>query len=101
MYTIDLGDSIVSVNDQIQTIGPNLFDIYPNPVSDRLYVKTNNLTGKSVYEIYSLAGKMVLRGEIFPSVTNTLNTSALPQGSYLIRISDGKNMDSKVFVRIQ
>lgn len=55
--------------------------IYPNPVSDRLYiVGQSNIS----YEIISLIGKTVKRGNI---QTNSIDVSILEPGIYLLRIN--------------
>ncbi|MCK5028191.1 MAG: T9SS type A sorting domain-containing protein [Bacteroidales bacterium] len=76
------------------------FDIYPNPASNYLNIKTNNETNNyfrvSVFDIY---------GKLYIDNTNTettVNTSGLNPGIYFIRITDNSgNSSTKKFIVIR
>lgn len=55
-------------------------DVYPNPSSDNINIKTQNTKLKSV-SIYSLDGKLVHSGE-----HSLINVKTLPIGHYLIKV---------------
>ncbi|MDR0438503.1 MAG: leucine-rich repeat protein [Bacteroidales bacterium] len=57
--------------------------VYPNPVTDILYIETNDFRTPHV-RVYNLTGKLVLQAQ-----TKELNMSNLPQGVYMVWI-DGQ-----------
>lgn len=70
------------------------FTVYPNPVSDRINIKTNEIVDK--VEIYSLLGQLVLSKKNSKSI----DTYNLKSGMYLMNIfSNGKKATKKVIVR--
>jgi hypothetical protein len=58
--------------------GGKLVSLYPNPVRDRLFVKTENL--QSV-EIYNAVGQLVMK-----TTEEAVDLSALTDGIYLVRV---------------
>jgi Secretion system C-terminal sorting domain/Leucine Rich repeats (2 copies) len=54
---------------------------YPNPVSTVLIIETDN-TGD--YQIINLLGQVLMHGK----TTNRINVSALPQGTYILKIGE-------------
>jgi len=76
------------------------FDVYPNPASNYINIKTNNETNDSfrvsVFDIY---------GKLYYDTVNsekTVNTSHLNPGIYFIRISDNSgNTSTKKFIVIR
>ncbi len=82
--------SIISVhNTNVQKIR-----IYPNPVSDKLYIKTDGLTGNSVI-LYDLSGRQLSKVFLKDGETE-LSVRELNAGSYLLRFADGS---SKIIVK--
>ncbi|WP_082377018.1 T9SS type A sorting domain-containing protein [Chryseobacterium indologenes] len=68
-------------------------NIYPNPASDILHIKTQAKINE--VEVYDRSGK-----RINVSVNNDkVNVKELPAGSYLIRITTEKNTVSKQFIK--
>jgi Secretion system C-terminal sorting domain len=57
--------------------------VYPNPVSNTLNL---NYIEEGHFEIINLLGQQVLSGEISPSDARWLDVSALPQGSYFLKM---------------
>lgn len=72
------------------------FDIYPNPMDDECFVKTNNLSVES-FEICTLEGKKVMTGKIENQPVEKLNLSTLMNGYYLfvIKNKEGKTIGMK------
>lgn len=64
------------------------FSLYPNPFSEVLNLNTAGKEFKS-YSIYSVDGKRVQAGSINGTV-QTLNTSDLSQGVYVLTLTDAK-----------
>lgn len=74
------------------------FDMYPNPVSDQIYIRgTNNL---DTYCIFDQHGKIVLRGNL-NSDSMSIDVKDLPQGIYHLTVSDGSDrVGASRFIRI-
>ncbi|WP_299013462.1 LamG-like jellyroll fold domain-containing protein [uncultured Polaribacter sp.] len=62
----------------------NNITMYPNPVSNVLNIKTNNITIQKI-EMYSILGKKVLE-----TSENRVDVSTLSKGVYLIKIQNNK-----------
>lgn len=73
-----LGGTTLSINESI--IEDSITSIYPNPVKSELHINTNNDIKEST--IYSLSGKKIK----YTLVTNTIDTSDLSNGLYIIEI---------------
>lgn len=68
-------------------------EVYPNPVSDVLYVK--NLPGKTVdYTIYDVLGKKVTGG----SSSGTISVGELEKGLYFLQIKGEQYLETAKFI---
>ena len=63
--------------------GNNKLKVYPNPVSNILTIETG---ANDVFQIYNLLGQQVMAGKIPPSGARGLDVSALPEGSYFLKV---------------
>jgi len=79
VYTAKISNAVLGVNNPEYTIG-----VYPNPVSDFLYLNTpsGNIKGG----IYNTLGQKVTSFEV--STGEPVNVSALANGVYLIKAED-------------
>ena len=66
-------------------ITPSTIHIYPNPTADMLII--DGVTAKQEIAIYSLNGSKVLSTQSQEG-TNTIQVSELPNGVYLLRLSN-------------
>jgi hypothetical protein len=57
--------------------------IYPNPVSDKIYIETEDFEGVSEIQILDLQGAIVYKSD---KVTKEIDTKNLTSGTYLIRV---------------
>lgn len=64
--------------------------VYPNPAPNQLTVNLPQKTGKCVFELKDLEGKIILRLDL-DAGKNTINTKELKSGTYLYQI---RNSDS-------
>ena len=94
VHEIRIYQNILST-DQIE-LDDRAFAIYPNPVIDMINI---DVSGNLKYEatIYNLQGKIMI------STTNqsTIDIQTLPQGTYLIKITDldsGQNVSEKIII---
>jgi hypothetical protein len=74
---------------------------YPNPVQDgRLYISLTGASGYTESTLLSLSGQLLIKSSIHNG-TNYLNTSAIPNGLYVLNIKDAGGINKNVKVRIQ
>ncbi len=94
-YTIQINSGLLAINDY------NLNDIatvYPNPVTQYLHIEFNELTdGESVYEIYTIEGKKVLKNKI--NNNKRINLSRLSSGIYLLKINKENKVYTSKFIK--
>lgn len=98
--TYSFTDVVVDMPDGIQQTNEDAFQIYPNPVMDRLViVPGGKLTGKIVIRIFDAAGKLLMENEIDP-VATALHTAGLAEGVYQISIMSQSGSFTRKFVKI-
>ena len=68
------------------------FEIYPNPVSDRLTINCSEPV--SQVEILDMAGRTVITG-----ASTTVDTKALAAGVYMLRVVTGNGVSTQKFVK--
>lgn len=95
-YTLIVsGGSVLGVED-IDNAN-NSFEIYPNPVSDFLKIKsTSDLNNAQVY-VFNVNGQLVKSTELDNS--NTLNVQDLEKGNYVIVINQNGEKQVKKFIK--
>ncbi len=73
--------------------------IYPNPAKDEFFIKTaTNVLGKVNVQIYDASGKLVSSQKI--SSSDAVNTQALPNGVYIIKVEGlGVSYSSKLMIK--
>lgn len=74
------------------------FSLFPNPASNILTITFGSNTSPGNYNIYDIAGKMIISGNI-STANNTINVSGLAEGTYIIKLT-GENINaSKLFIK--
>lgn len=71
--------------------------IYPNPVKNILYIKSDSEQQIKSISIFDFSGKEVLQGNIYPS--NGVNVSSLISGAYIIKIQTSKEIMKYKFIK--
>lgn len=61
-------------------------NIYPNPVSDEMYVVCNRYVSESVLRIYTITGTMVKDIKVAPGTGLKVNTAELLPGLYFLQV---------------
>jgi len=69
-------------NDHYETISKTI-DVFPNPVTDFLYIKNKNTTISAEKYIYNSMGRTVYHG-----TENEISLSHLPAGIYFLKVGD-------------
>nr|MBK9653271.1 T9SS type A sorting domain-containing protein [Bacteroidota bacterium] len=81
---------VTSINEQ-QTFTLN--SVFPNPTSDKLFITLADVTvNELTVEVFDILGNVTISKLVNPSASNNLiqlNISTLPQGAYMVRVSDG------------
>lgn len=71
--------------------------LYPNPVSEKLTIRAMNEEQTLNYEILNTLGQMVKKGSFTGSTT--VSTENLSRGAYIVRLSNGKQLDKIKFLK--
>ncbi|KJD36150.1 hypothetical protein PW52_05955 [Tamlana sedimentorum] len=94
--TIDLGvyeyNSTLAVDDI--SLNTNSVKLYPNPVKDRMFVKSNGQV-ESV-SIYNINGQLLKQSN---NIENDIDVSVLPSGLYMIHIKTSNNTINQKFLK--
>ena len=83
-YVNQLGCTSTNINDI--NLSKTLIQIFPNPATDYLQIKSEKTISK--LEIYSMQGQ-ILRTFELRSKTDKLSLAALPFGQYILKVQDG------------
>ncbi|MBO7287111.1 MAG: T9SS type A sorting domain-containing protein [Bacteroidales bacterium] len=76
----------------------NNFNIYPNPVNDRLYIETQTLT--QTIEIYDVYGRIQnLSNSATQQLINSINVANLNSGVYFVKVVTANGEVVKRFVK--
>jgi len=75
--------------------------VFPNPVqSGKLYVSLTGTSGQAEAILMSVTGQVILRSKV-NNGTQMLNVTNIPDGTYILNISDANSMVEKTKVIIQ
>lgn len=88
-------DGIESYKENEMTI-----NVWPNPFQDEIAFSLTDNGNKAVtVEIYSMLGSLLVNEDYATNIPNEsyhINCSNLPQGTYLLKVSSGKKMASRL-----
>jgi hypothetical protein len=74
----------------------NKFTVFPNPVTDKLNIKIDDLRGIAEIRVFDINGKLLLQ-QRSTSINTQLDVSKLATGMYIIKVmNDGKESAMKV-----
>lgn len=77
-----------------------VFGIYPNPTVDQIMITNKGLSNENLkYAVYDLSGKKMQEGNLKASDTKSVDVSTLPNGIYIINVSNGKMTYSNKFIK--
>ncbi len=71
--------------------GGNYLEVYPNPVTDWLWVKNADLK-PFTYELIDASGHRLLSGRVESELLTRLNMSYMPSGLYFIKTNTGQSV---------
>ncbi len=87
-YTFANGVLPVAVKNNIKQ--QQLFNVYPNPTKNFLWIESKSANNNLVYLIYDMNGKIVAEGKLNKKVK--INTTNWVTGSYIVKIKDVNNL---------
>jgi len=77
-----------------------VFGLYPNPTASELLINNAALAGADLhYAIYDLGGKKLKEGVLKSADKKSIEVAGLPQGVYVLNVSDGQTTYSNKFVK--
>jgi len=94
-----ISDSSSSATLSLQEFNPNGVKLYPNPVANRLFLQFDNQVSDLSYEIIDINGRIIFNNERRSTNLVEINTSALQQGVYFIRIYSDSVEDFLKFIK--
>jgi len=74
--------------------------VYPNPVKDKLFIETDNNTGKTEVSVLDLSGRIICT-KIFTGETSRMEIdfSNFKNGSYIVRTKNSGNISSHLIIK--
>lgn len=69
--------------------GDEVFRVYPNPVSDKLFIEQDVISGAIEIEITDALGRCIIKESVTGNEKTCINTSSLQPGTYFLRINNG------------
>ena len=86
----------IAINNQVK----NNLTIFPNPVSNNLYVSFSKATEGATLEMYSMDGKKMNEYKLAKdAIQITINTATLPKGNYNLVLVNGDIMQHTQFIK--
>ena len=84
----------------ISDISKNKFQLYPNPVKDKLHLSSKTETNNLKIKTYTIAGKLLSTQNITLAKQASVDVSSLSNGIYFLHIEDGtRNIEVKKFIK--
>jgi len=73
--------------------------LFPNPVSNLLNLKINNIEDARTYEIYDMMGRLVMTNELLSNQQEaTIDVSRLAQGTYVLGVTTTEKRYNTQFI---
>lgn len=86
-------DAVVGIE---ETDFDNAVQLYPNPATDRLFIRNTEATHEAgLLQIIDFSGALVMEKAVTGSDVQSLDISNLPQGVYVARFQLGENSTSR------
>jgi hypothetical protein len=74
--------------------------IYPNPATEKIFIRQNAVNTSETYQVRSMAGVLVMQKTFTAgSAQNSIDVSALSKGSYLLVRINGSQQEMVKFIR--
>jgi len=98
MDNFTTSESTVNTSLSVSTAAPIIAKVYPNPATNTLYA---DITGSNVQQvtIMNMAGSTITDDTILPAPHVAINTSSLPAGMYLLKLSGDHHTLTTRFIK--
>lgn len=80
-------DSVEFITSNVAEVFANHIRVFPNPVSDQLWLELPAIDGNTAYELRDATGRLVLYGLATPNSRTAVNMSEVAPGAYLLTIA--------------
>ncbi|MCK3682713.1 PKD domain-containing protein [Maribellus sp. YY47] len=100
-YTITINEALPQAATPPSPMGDviqNQLKVYPNPTTDYVNIKIDEIGFNDIYSIYDIGGKLLAQGQISSSDTR-VNLSTYPQGIYMIRIANNDRIHNMKIIK--
>jgi hypothetical protein len=87
---LNMQDLSISVNE----IGDRKFQVYPNPTSSSLNIKSMDANGEFSVELYDMVGNKIMEMDAIAAREISLDVSGVAPGMYLLKTTAGGNSSS-------
>ena len=83
----------------IEVAYDEIFSVYPNPASDRIYIQTSADIRNFKTELYNINGQRIIVKDFSNTNKAEFDISYLPKGIYLLRLSwNGNTTNKKIII---
>lgn len=79
--------------DQVDAAGHSVVHAYPNPVHNRLHLKTSFSLHHAVLTLTSITGQKLMQWQAMNGKRNSIDLTTLPTGFYFLEVEDSKHME--------
>lgn len=93
-YKLDLSSNPLAIN---SAVFDDRIRLYPNPTSDIVYIKFEQIPENAIAELYDNLGRMVLKVDVFRQ-ENVIDVSEVTSGIYYVKISEGAESTVKKLI---
>lgn len=90
VWKMGAAKSFITHTEPTEEVSATHLSVFPNPTQDWLHIKSEKTLP---YRLINTRGQILMQGNIFPQ--QGINLQQLPQGIYLLQLSDG----GRVFVK--
>lgn len=73
--------------------------IYPNPATEKIFIKQNTVTGNEVYQVRNLAGVLIMQKTFAAGSTRSIDVSSLTSGVYFLVRTNGSEKEMVKFIK--
>ncbi|WP_326984887.1 GEVED domain-containing protein [Chryseobacterium sp. MYb264] len=77
-YSVEIQEVNLATNEAVKA--EDMLGIYPNPATDKVYIKTREKIES--FELYTMSGAIVKKG----TAVESIDTSNLPSGAYILKV---------------
>jgi len=75
----------------------SVFELYPNPVNDKLFINNSKQVNIEKANVYNVFGKLILTTTNF---TNEINVSSLASGMYFVQLESDNKVYTQKFIKL-